>query len=150
MALSQRRQLGHATMRLAFEHLATRVVFALHELLGSQEAIGTVDTLVVSGGVASNRFLMHVLRSFLAARGLGHVKVIAPPPSLCTDNAAMIAWTGVEMWQAGWRSDMHVIPIRKWSVDPASEDGGILGVNGWFRDKGEATTVRGEEIYCPI
>jgi hypothetical protein len=71
------------------------------------------------------------LRAFLDIRGFANVRVLIPPPSLCTDNAAMIAWTGIEMYEAGWESQLSCKPLRKWSVDPNAEDGGILGVAGW-------------------
>ncbi|RYP23595.1 hypothetical protein DL767_008787 [Monosporascus sp. MG133] len=80
-----------------------------------------VRTVVVAGGVASNGYLMHILRAMLAARGHGHVTVVSPPAALCTDNAAMIAWTGIEMYEAGWRSGMDILPLRKWPLDSIEE-----------------------------
>jgi hypothetical protein len=38
----------------------------------------------------------------------------------------MIAWAGLEMYDAGYKNELNVQPIRRWSMDPASEDGGIL------------------------
>ena len=93
----------------------------------------TPRTLVLSGGVASNGFLRHLLPRYLAARGFPGIRLVCPPVSLCTDNAAMIAWAGVEMWRAGWESEVSVKALRKWSLDPKAEDGGILGVEGWKR-----------------
>jgi N6-L-threonylcarbamoyladenine synthase len=61
------------------------------------------------------------------------VALAFPPPWLCTDNAAMIAWTGIEMYEAGWESELSCKAIRKWSIDPAAEDGGILGMDRWTR-----------------
>ena len=94
--------------------------------------IRDVGTLVISGGVAANQFLMRVVREMLAARGMGHVNVVAPPVELCTDNAAMIAWAGWEMWRAGWTSGLKMTPIKKWSVDERVE-GGILGSTEWVK-----------------
>ncbi|OHF01347.1 glycoprotease [Colletotrichum orchidophilum] len=130
MSLGERRTLARATMRLLFEHLATRIFLAL---AAEPELNDELQTLVVSGGVASNRFLMHVLRKMLDVRGFKHVELTVPPPALCTDNAAMIAWTGMEMYEAGWESSLSVHPERKWSIDPSGEEGGILGVPGWRR-----------------
>ncbi|KAJ0166459.1 tRNA N6-adenosine threonylcarbamoyltransferase, mitochondrial [Colletotrichum tanaceti] len=130
MSLDERRCLARAAMRLLFEHLASRVLIAL---AAEPELRDAVRTLVVSGGVASNRFLMHVLRKTLDVRGAAHTGLTAPPPALCTDNAAMIAWTGMEMYEAGWESDLSVHVQRKWSIDPASDEGGILGLGGWVR-----------------
>ncbi len=59
--------------------------------------------------------------------------LIFPPPALCTDNAAMIAWTGMEMYEAGWESNLDCQALRRWTLDPDGEDGGILGVGSWER-----------------
>ena len=69
----------------------------------------------------------------LDARGYEHIKAVFPPPSLCTDNALMIAWAGMEMYTSGYSSTLNMTPIRKWSMDPRAEDGGILGAEGWLQ-----------------
>ncbi|KAI2471027.1 glycoprotease family-domain-containing protein [Annulohypoxylon bovei var. microspora] len=138
MDVVQRRVLARETMRLAFEHLASRLLFALDksEGRGGDKSLRGVRTVVVAGGVASNRYLMHILRSILDVRGYGHIALVSPPLSLCTDNAAMIAWAGMEMYEAGWRTELDILPIRKWPLDP-NADGGILGVEGWKNVEGE-------------
>ena len=73
----------------------------------------------------------HSLRSFLDVRGFSHVQLSTPPPALCTDNAAMIAWTGMEMYEAGWQSELSCRALRTWSIDSGAVDGGISGVDGW-------------------
>lgn len=129
----ERIALAREAMRTSFEHLASRTIMAL-ESLAKQGPEKEVKTLVVSGGVAANQYLMTVLRSWLDARGFGHVGLVAPPPYLCTDNAAMIAWAGMEMFEAGWRTNLTSRAIRKWSLDPREEgDGGVLGPFGWER-----------------
>ncbi|KAB5536549.1 glycoprotease family protein-like protein [Coniochaeta sp. 2T2.1] len=137
LPLPSRRTLAEATMRLAFEHLASRVLLCLGGEAGHEttDKLAAVKTLVVSGGVARNAYLRRILRGMLDARGFGGIDIVAPPGDLCTDNAAMIAWTGVEMWEAGWRTELDVLALRKWPVDPDSE-GGILGAQGWVRREG--------------
>ncbi|SMY19748.1 unnamed protein product [Zymoseptoria tritici ST99CH_1A5] len=121
----ERRELAREVQRIAFEHLASRIILHL-----SSNATD-VNAIVVSGGVASNSFLRHLLRAMLDARGYDRIRLEFPPISLCTDNALMIAWAALEMWHAGYRSSLDVQPLRKWSMDPNAEDGGILGVGGW-------------------
>ncbi|KAI8629444.1 glycoprotease family-domain-containing protein [Xylariaceae sp. FL1651] len=154
MNISERRLLARETMRLVFEHLTSRLLFSLRngntprggdDVNKSRDeankgGVRTEDgrqnqikTVVLSGGVASNKFLRHVVRAMLDVRGYTDVDVVAPPVSLCTDNAAMIAWTGLEMYEQGWRSELDVLTLRKWPLDPNAEDGGILGAPGWSR-----------------
>ncbi|KAI4602628.1 hypothetical protein KJ359_007845 [Pestalotiopsis sp. 9143b] len=131
MSLEDRRFLAKHAMRIAFEHLVSRLLFALKD----RSRYGDIKTVVVAGGVASNKYLRHIMKSMLEVRGHGHLVINAPPPALCTDNAAMIAWTGMEMYEAGWRSKLDVLAERKWPIDPEANGGGILGVPGWFNVK---------------
>lgn len=121
----ERKLLAQETMRVAFEHLASRVILALES-----SNLKDITTLVVSGGVAANQYLKHILRAILDVRGHKGMRLLFPPPNFCTDNAAMIAWTGIEMWEAGWRSELDILAARKWPIDPKVE-GGILGLDGW-------------------
>ena len=83
------------------------------------ETMGEVTALVVAGGVAANRAIRASLEGLAAARGL---PFIAPPPALCTDNAAMIAWAGQERLAAGAAPDPLDIAARpRWPLDPAAE-----------------------------
>ena len=132
MAHDERVALARESMRICFEHLASRTIIALEMLRQTaKNQDEEVKTLVVSGGVAANRFLMTVLRSFLDVRGFGHIDILAPPPYLCTDNAAMIGWAGIEMFEANWCSDLSCRALRKWTLDPSADDGGVLGPSGW-------------------
>jgi N6-L-threonylcarbamoyladenine synthase len=132
VSLEERRDMAREVQRVAFEHLASRILLYL-----ASNQSHNVKSLVVSGGVASNRYLRHVLRSILDARGHENIEVLFPPIELCTDNALMIAWAALEMWHAGYKSGLDIEPIRTWSMDPAAPDGGILGVGGW-RKRSEA------------
>ena len=51
------------------------------------------NTFVVAGGVAANQAIGNALAQLCQAEGF---VIRVPPPRLCTDNAAMIAWAGVE------------------------------------------------------
>ena len=43
-----------------------------------------------------------------------NIKLIAPPIKLCTDNAAMIAWVGIEKMKAGKIDNLNFKPKARW------------------------------------
>ncbi|MEM7490343.1 MAG: tRNA (adenosine(37)-N6)-threonylcarbamoyltransferase complex transferase subunit TsaD [Pseudomonadota bacterium] len=73
-----------------------------------------VDALAVAGGVAANGTLRAALEAVAAEAG---VAFVAPPLALCTDNAAMIAWAGVERYLMGARDGMDLAPRPRWPLD---------------------------------
>ena len=74
-------------------------------------------TLVAAGGVAANTGLRQRLAVLATSAGLDFV---APSPALCTDNAAMIAWAGLERLRLGLVDDLAVAPRPRWPLDPAA------------------------------
>jgi N6-L-threonylcarbamoyladenine synthase len=77
-----------------------------------------VPALVVAGGVAANR----PLRQALAALANSNGRAFSVPPAwLCTDNAAMIGWAGVERLAAGLTDDLDAPARARWPLDPEAE-----------------------------
>ena len=68
----------------------------------------------VAGGVAANQPLRAALQAVCAAAG---VRFTAPPLRLCTDNAAMIAWAGIERFRAGLMDDATLVARPRWPLD---------------------------------
>lgn len=73
-----------------------------------------VSVLAVAGGVAANQSLRAALQHVAADSG---ARFVAPPLELCTDNAAMIAWAGLERLRAGARDDMTLVARPRWPLD---------------------------------
>lgn len=78
-------------------------------------AAGPVSALVVAGGVAANGGVRAGLQALARDNGLDFV---APPPWLCTDNAAMIAWAGAERLAAGLTDPLDTPARPRWPLDP--------------------------------
>jgi N6-L-threonylcarbamoyladenine synthase len=96
----------------ASDSVADRVRRAM-QIAGGQ--LGTQKCLVVAGGVAANRRLREALVAVCAREGYAlHV----PPPALCTDNAAMVAWAGVERLVRGWTDPLDFAARARWPLDP--------------------------------
>jgi N6-L-threonylcarbamoyladenine synthase len=74
-------------------------------------------SLVVAGGVAANARLRDRLADLARSAGLDF---LAPPPALCTDNAAMIAWAGLERLRLGLIDGLDAAPRPRWPLDPVA------------------------------
>jgi N6-L-threonylcarbamoyladenine synthase len=77
----------------------------------------SAPSLVVAGGVASNK----PVRAMLETLAQKHqVQFIAPPLKFCTDNAAMIAWAGMERFQRGMIDAIDFPIYPRWPLDPTA------------------------------
>ncbi len=88
--------------------------------ISSQIRAQTPASFVVAGGVAANQAIRSALSELADHHGLDfHVA----PMALCTDNAAMIAWTGCEYARAGlWPNPtkaLSVAPRARWPLGAA-------------------------------
>lgn len=116
-----------ADLAASFQHavaevLADRCANAL-ERFQAADASGPMGgpmggPLVVAGGVAANQALRARLAEAAEAAG---ARMIAPPPRLCTDNAAMIAWAGLERLALGLTDGLDFAPRPRWSLEALAD-----------------------------
>lgn len=94
--------------------LADRATHAL-------EMAPAVTALVVAGGVAANGAVRRALDGVATARGL---PMLAPPLRLCTDNAVMVAWAGLERLRHGATDSLAFNPRPRWPLAELSPPAG--------------------------
>ena len=109
-ALRREHGLSQADIAASFRRA---VVDALVEkaMLAAREE--KAPAIAMAGGVASNLLLRREMRK--GAEALG-IPLYAPPPALCTDNAAMIAGAGFYRLMAGEIADLRLNAMPNWSL----------------------------------
>lgn len=103
--------------------LEDRIGRGLKRFLAEFPDVEGVPALVVAGGVAANQELRRTLQALCDENGF---RFVAPPMQLCTDNAVMIAWAGLERMATGAApDDLDVQPRSRWPLD--SEAKAVIG-----------------------
>jgi len=90
---------------------------AMHRYL---EEFRSGKRFVVAGGVAANRRIRDALVALCREEGFDPKFA---PPALCTDNAAMVAWAGVERLALGWLDGLDAAPRARWPLQEARAAG---------------------------
>jgi len=75
------------------------------------------NTLVMAGGVSANEALREGLRSYMQKRG---GRVFYPRGEFCTDNGAMIAFTGCQRLLAGQHEPLSFAASARWNLEQLS------------------------------
>ena len=86
---------------------------ACHAMKMMRERAAGTRVLVVAGGVAANGAVRSALADAAATQSF---ELVAPPVRLCTDNAVMVAWTGIERLRLGLVDGLDFAPRPRWPL----------------------------------
>ncbi len=135
-----------ADLCASFQHAVVETVLdrLRHGLRMFRERFGPPSALVASGGVAANRAIRDALQNLASRDG---VPLIAPPPALCTDNGAMIAWAGAERLAYGLCDTLDTAPRARW---PLAQVGKPKGVESGIQENESLPTGPPELSPAPL
>jgi N6-L-threonylcarbamoyladenine synthase len=83
------------------------------------ESSGRPNGLVIGGGVAANGAIRRALARLCGEAGL---RFISPPPDLCADNGAIVAWAGLERLKLGLVDGLDFAPHPRWPLDAKARE----------------------------
>jgi N6-L-threonylcarbamoyladenine synthase len=115
---TERADIAASFQRAVVDVLADRAGNAMKMM---QERFSAARLLVVAGGVAANA---SVRDSLAEAARLQGFRLVAPPVRLCSDNAVMVAWAGIERLRLGRNDSLDANARPRWPLEALDAIGG--------------------------
>ena len=97
------------------EILYEKTKIAMEEYLKDKKNI--TNTFVIAGGVASN---LSIRKNLIKLAEKKNFISVFPPLNLCIDNAAMIAWAGIERYKINLIDDLEFLSRSRWPLDSSA------------------------------
>ena len=97
------------------EILYEKTKIAMEEYLKDKKNI--TNTFVIAGGVASN---LSIRKNLIKLAEKKNFISVFPPLNLCSDNAAMIAWTGIERYKINLIDNLEFPSKARWPLDASA------------------------------
>ena len=97
------------------EILYEKTKVSIREFLKNKK--NKTNTFVIAGGVASNLSIRKNLTNLSKEKNFIPV---FPPINLCSDNAAMIAWAGIERYKINLTDDLQFPSKARWPLDSSA------------------------------
>jgi N6-L-threonylcarbamoyladenine synthase len=115
---AQRADIAASFQRAVVDVLADRAVNAMDMV---RQHLPETNLMVVAGGVASNASVRTALAEAARSRGF---RLVAPPIRLCSDNAVMVAWAGLERLRLGLSDGIDIAARPRWPLEDLEADRG--------------------------
>jgi len=97
------------------EILYEKTKIAMEEYLKDKKNI--TNTFVIAGGVASN---LSIRKNLIKLAEKKKFISVFPPLNLCSDNAAMIAWAGIERYKINLIDNLEFPSKARWPLDASA------------------------------
>jgi N6-L-threonylcarbamoyladenine synthase len=97
------------------EILYEKTKVAMQEFLKNKK--NKKNTFVIAGGVASN---LSIRKNLIKLADEKNFNSVFPPINLCSDNAAMIAWAGIERFKLDLVDDLKFTSKARWPLDKSA------------------------------
>ena len=97
------------------EILYEKTKIAMEEYLKDKKNI--TNTFVIAGGVASN---LSIRKNLIKLSEKKNFIYVFPPLNLCSDNAAMIAWAGIERYKINLIDNLEFPSKARWPLDASA------------------------------
>ena len=97
------------------EILYEKTKIAMEEYLKDKKNI--TNTFVIAGGVASN---LSIRKNLIKLAKKKNFISVFPPLNLCSDNAAMIAWAGIERYKINLIDNLEFPSKARWPLDASA------------------------------
>ena len=117
ISLSDKSDLCASFQRTISEIICNRIENVLNNCQELNKVNRSSLKLVITGGVASNKFIFNNLKDLSIKHNF---KILIPQKELCTDNALMIAWAGIEKLKINSTDPLTFKPRAKWPLSELS------------------------------
>lgn len=91
---------------------------AIQQFFNTYTQTAKTPSFIACGGVAANQHLRDILQDLT---NTSNMDFIAPPLPLCSDNGAMIAWTGIERLKRSMTDTLDIAARPRWPLDSGAE-----------------------------
>ena len=111
----ERYHLAASFQKTVNEILHTKTIVAMENFLKNKK--NKTNTFVIAGGVASN---LSIRQNLIKLSKKKNFIPVFPPVNLCSDNAAMIAWAGIERYKNNLIDNLEFPSKARWPLDSSA------------------------------
>ena len=101
----------------SFQNTVNQILYEKTKVAMDEFRKSKKNTFVIAGGVASN---LSIRKNLINLSEEKNFTPIFPPNNLCSDNAAMIAWAGIERYKLNLTDNLKFLSRARWPLDESA------------------------------